>query len=114
LPRIRVTRKTVSQRLDPEKEKRDMPQTALADYVEALDKAGLLTRYSDEKRPRTWKDIVEHFAGQPYPVLYRAFGRLRPRLGRIADERPRYPCTFADTDFVYRHQAGTNPSPQAG
>jgi hypothetical protein len=27
-----------------------MPQTSLADYVEALDKAGLLTRYTDEKR----------------------------------------------------------------
>jgi 2,5-furandicarboxylate decarboxylase 1 len=27
-----------------------MPQTSLVDYVEALDKAGLLTRISDEKR----------------------------------------------------------------
>ena len=27
-----------------------MPQTSLAEYVDALDKAGLLTRYTDEKR----------------------------------------------------------------
>jgi hypothetical protein len=27
-----------------------MTQTSLADYVEALDKAGPLTRYTDEKR----------------------------------------------------------------
>jgi hypothetical protein len=27
-----------------------MSQTSLAEYVEMLDKAGLLTRYSDEKR----------------------------------------------------------------
>jgi hypothetical protein len=27
-----------------------MPQTSLMDYVDALDKAGLLTRFKDEKR----------------------------------------------------------------
>ncbi len=48
-----------------------------------------------------WKDIIERFAGQPYPTVYRAFGRLRHRLGRIADERPWYPYTFADSEFVY-------------
>jgi hypothetical protein len=39
---------------------------------------------------------------------------LRPRLGRIADERPTYPYTFSDSDFVYRHQAGTGSSARAG
>jgi 4-hydroxy-3-polyprenylbenzoate decarboxylase len=53
------------------------------------------------EKPRTWKEVVEHFAGQPYPVIYRAFGELRPRLGRMADERPFYPYTFAESDFVY-------------
>lgn len=52
-------------------------------------------------KPRTWHEILEHFAGQPYPIVYRAFGQLRPRLGRLADERPTYPYTFSDTDLVY-------------
>jgi hypothetical protein len=33
-----------------QKEQRDMSQMSLAEYVEMLDKAGLLVRYSDEKR----------------------------------------------------------------
>jgi 2,5-furandicarboxylate decarboxylase 1 len=53
------------------------------------------------EKPRTWHEILEHFSGQPYPVVYRAFGQLRPKLGRMADERPSYPYTFADTNFVY-------------
>jgi UbiD family decarboxylase len=53
------------------------------------------------EKPRTWKDVLEYFSGQPYPVLYRAFGELRPKLGRMADERPFYPYTFAESDFVY-------------
>jgi 4-hydroxy-3-polyprenylbenzoate decarboxylase len=53
------------------------------------------------QKPRTWLEILEHFAGQPYPVVYRAFGQLRPKLGRMADDRPNYPYTFSDTDFVY-------------
>jgi UbiD family decarboxylase len=53
------------------------------------------------EKPRTWHQLVTHFAGQPYPALYKAFGRLRPRLGRMADQRPDYPYTFADSNFVY-------------
>jgi hypothetical protein len=45
-------------------------------------------------------DLIQHFAGQPYPALYRAFGELRPKLGRMADQRPFYPYTFSDKDFV--------------
>jgi hypothetical protein len=37
------------------------------------------------EKPGTWKEILEHFAGQPYPIVYRAFDRLRPKLGRMAD-----------------------------
>ncbi len=51
--------------------------------------------------PRTWLEILKHFHGQPYPVIYRAFGQLRPKLGRMADERPTYPYTFAYGCFVH-------------
>jgi 4-hydroxy-3-polyprenylbenzoate decarboxylase len=51
--------------------------------------------------PRTWQEILEHFAGQPYPVVYRAFGQLRPTLGRRANASPNFPYTFSETgDFV--------------
>ena len=53
------------------------------------------------EKPQSWNDILTHFASQPYPALYRAFGQLRPKLGRMADERPDYPYTFSDQDFVY-------------
>ncbi len=52
------------------------------------------------EKPRSWQEILACFASQPYPALYRAFGRLRPKLGRMADQRPDYPYTFSDTDFV--------------
>jgi 4-hydroxy-3-polyprenylbenzoate decarboxylase len=52
-------------------------------------------------KPSNWPEILEHFAGQPYQLLYRAFGRLRPKLGRIVDDAPRYPYTFSDVDIVY-------------
>lgn len=39
--------------------------------------------------PRTWKEILQNYNGQPYPVVYRAFSNLRPRLGRCDDA----PCT---------------------
>jgi 4-hydroxy-3-polyprenylbenzoate decarboxylase len=51
--------------------------------------------------PKSWREILTHFAGQPYQRLYRAFGRLRPQLGRMADQHPDYPYTFADTEFVH-------------
>ncbi len=56
------------------------------------------------EKPRSWNEIVTHFASQPYRNLYRAFGRLRPKLGRMADQRPDYPYTFSDTDFVHSVQ----------
>lgn len=54
-----------------------------------------------EQAPKSWREILAHFAGQPYPLVYRAFGQLRPKLGRMADQGPEYPYTFADTNFVY-------------
>jgi 4-hydroxy-3-polyprenylbenzoate decarboxylase len=53
------------------------------------------------EKPRTWLEVLENFAGQPYPVVYRSFGRLRPKLGRVADDNPAFPYTFSDSDFVY-------------
>ncbi|HEV7734268.1 MAG TPA: UbiD family decarboxylase [Candidatus Binatia bacterium] len=49
--------------------------------------------------PRTWKEILQHYNGQPYPVLYRAFGNLRHQLGRC-DDAPWYRYTFSDNDFA--------------
>ncbi len=52
-------------------------------------------------KPRAWVDILKKYHGQPYPVIYRAFGRIRHKLGRMADEAPAYPYTFAENCFVY-------------
>jgi 4-hydroxy-3-polyprenylbenzoate decarboxylase len=52
-----------------------------------------------DEAPRTWKEILLHFNGQPYPVVYRAFSNLRPRLGRC-DDAPWYRYTFSDSDFA--------------
>lgn len=55
------------------------------------------------EQPRSFKEIVEHFNGQNYRDFYRAFGNLRPRLGRVT-EGPMYPYTFSDDgDFVGPH-----------
>ena len=53
-----------------------------------------------EEAPRTWHEILKHFHGQPYPNIYRAFGELRHKLGRMADERPAYPYAFSDKCFI--------------
>lgn len=55
--------------------------------------------------PRTWKEILQHYHGQPYKTVYRAFSNLRPRLGRC-DDPPWYRYTFSDSDF-----ASVVPSP---
>jgi hypothetical protein len=53
-----------------------------------------------EQAPRTWYEILQHFAGQPYPAVYRAFGKLRPNLGRRVDLGPEFPYTFSHTEFT--------------
>jgi 4-hydroxy-3-polyprenylbenzoate decarboxylase len=53
-----------------------------------------------EQQPRSWKEILTEFKGQNYRDVYRAFGALRPRLGRVV-EPPYFPYTFSDEgDFV--------------
>ncbi len=54
-----------------------------------------------KEAPRSWYQILKRYHGQPYPNIYRAFGALRHKLGRVADDRPTYPYTFSDTCFVY-------------
>jgi 4-hydroxy-3-polyprenylbenzoate decarboxylase len=49
--------------------------------------------------PRTWKEVLQHYNGQPYRTVYRAFSNLRPQLGRC-DDAPWYRYTFSDTDFA--------------
>ena len=34
-----------------------------------------------KRAPASWLDLLKHFSGQPYPLVYRAFGQLRPTLG---------------------------------
>lgn len=85
------------------------PLASLPTPPESLTEEELTQRMADYIReaPRMWRDILEYFKGQPYPLVYRAFGNLRPKLGRVADCRPDYPYTFADTCFVYRHETAT-------
>jgi 4-hydroxy-3-polyprenylbenzoate decarboxylase len=50
--------------------------------------------------PRSWKEILQHFKGQNYRDVYRAFGQLRSRLGRVV-QPPFFPYGFSDTgDFI--------------
>ena len=50
--------------------------------------------------PRSWREILAHYHGQPYPVIYRAFGNLRHKLGRC-DDAPWYRYTVSDAPFAY-------------
>jgi 4-hydroxy-3-polyprenylbenzoate decarboxylase len=77
--------------------------------IEELTEEALTERMAEfiKQAPRTWLEILRHFHGQPNPLIYRAFGRLRTHLGRIADHRPEYPYTFADTWFVYQGKTTT-------
>jgi len=43
--------------------------------------------------PRSWKEILENYRGQPYRSIYQAFSNLRHRLKR-ADDNPWYRYTF--------------------
>ncbi len=76
--------------------------------VEKLTEDELAERMADfiRETPRTWLDILKKFHGQPNPIIYRAFGQLRPKLGRVADRRPDYPYIFADVWFVYEGDSG--------
>lgn len=49
--------------------------------------------------PRTWKEILQNYHGQPYQIIYQAFGSLRHKLGRKNDS-PWFRYTFSDKDFA--------------
>ncbi len=71
--------------------------------VRVLSEPGLLAEMQSfiNEEPRTWQEVLEHFAGQPYPPVYRAFGQLRNKLGRVLSAGPTFPYTFSSAgDFV--------------
>lgn len=49
-------------------------------------------------QPRSWKELITRYLAQPYPLVYRGFGRLRHKLGR-ANDGLWFPYTFAGHDF---------------
>lgn len=59
-----------------------------------------------QERPRTWHEISERFADQPYNLVARAFGTLRPKLGRRMDLHPEFSYAFSGGDF----DPGKHPS----
>ena len=61
------------------------------------------------EQPRAWKEIIARYLAQPYPRVYRAFGRLRPRLGRAGDY-PWFRYTFSGHDFAYEAAPEAKPS----
>jgi 2,5-furandicarboxylate decarboxylase 1 len=71
------------------------PDLVVMSEVElTLDMAALI-----REARRTWKEILQHYRGQPYRAVYGAFSNLRHQLGRCDDE-PWYRYTFSDTDFA--------------
>jgi 2,5-furandicarboxylate decarboxylase 1 len=70
--------------------------------VEPVSEDSLVDDMTDfiKKAPRSWRDILVHYHGQPYQIIYRAFGRLRYQLGRAGDS-PWFRYTFADRDFAF-------------
>jgi 2,5-furandicarboxylate decarboxylase 1 len=55
------------------------------------------------KSPQSWREILAHYHGQSYPVIYRAFGNIRHKLGRL-DDAPWYRYTVSNTPFAYEAQ----------
>ena len=82
---------------EPDPKAKLMTEDEIATDMEAFIKA----------KPRSWKDIITNYLAQPYPLVYRAFGRLRPRLGRV-NANPWFPYTFSGHEF----DAVPDPAPQ--
>ena len=82
---------------EPDPKAKPMTEDEIAADMEAFIKA----------QPRTWKDIITNYLAQPYPLVYRAYGRLRPRLGRV-NQHPSFPYTFSSHEF----DAVAEPAPQ--
>ena len=57
--------------------------------------------------PRSWKELLQHFRGQNYRDVYRAFGRLRPKLGPRGAAAVSFPTRSAirATSSAKRHRA---------
>jgi len=67
-----------------------MTEDAIAQEMESLIRSA----------PRSWKELLQHFQGQNYRDVYRAFGRLRPKLGRVV-RPPYFPYAFSESgDFI--------------
>jgi 2,5-furandicarboxylate decarboxylase 1 len=77
----------------PAKKPKAMSEAAIRKAMEAFIR----------EQPRSWRDILTEFSGQDYRKVNRAFGDLRPRLGRVM-EPPYYPYAFkkkkSDSDFI--------------
>lgn len=81
---------TVAEPLEVDPNAKQMTDDEIAKEMETMIRA----------KPQRWNQLLTHFASQNYRSFHRAFGPLRPKLGRMADQRPDYPYTFSDTDFV--------------
>lgn len=53
-----------------------------------------------KNQPRSWMEILQHYYGHPYPIIYRAFGNIRHKLGRT-DDAPWYRYVISDTPFAF-------------
>lgn len=69
--------------------------------VKTLTEEELTTQMTDfiKAAPRSWKEILIEYHGQPYPIIYRAFGNIRHLLGRVNDE-PWFRYTFSASNFA--------------
>ena len=56
-------------------------------------------------QPRAWLDVLTHFHGQNYKLVYGAFGGLRHKLGRMNDA-PWYRYTLSDRPFAFEAKPG--------
>lgn len=70
--------------------------------IKMLSETELTAKMTDfiKAAPRSWKEILTEYHGQPYAVIYRAFGNIRHLLGRLNDE-PWFRYTFSDSNFAY-------------
>lgn len=53
-----------------------------------------------KQAPRSWMEILQHYYGQSYPVIYRSFGNIRHKLGRT-DDAPWFRYVLSDTPFAF-------------
>jgi 2,5-furandicarboxylate decarboxylase 1 len=79
--------------------------------VTQMSEAALLADMTDfiKAEPRSWREILVKYHGQPYPSIYRAFGALRANLGRAGDS-PWFRYTFSDHDFAFQPEPSVRTS----